>query len=144
MACSKINAQSNVLPFPAPRAPSVDVEKLLLSGHSTPTVPVPMALQTAIERRAKAIGEQARKLAKEHLQRRIAYTCEFGHPTRVLDMQRAYAEIAHVDIGSALVSEYRRHLLFCLRTAEAAVDCSQKAQSSLREAIADLDKQATG
>lgn len=136
--------KAKVVAFPTSIAPTVDVENLLLSGNSAPKVPAPMELQTAIERRAKAIGEQARLLAKEHLQRRVAYYCEYGHPTRVIDLERAYVEIAKVDIGSALAAEYRRQLNNCLSAAELAVTYTQNTLNDLRKAIADLDKQQAG
>jgi len=84
----------------------IDVRSLLLSGQSTPTVALPDDLTDAVYQRAWEMAREVHQIATEYLRRRIADSCEYGHPIRMINVQRAYMEISECTIGKALAHEY--------------------------------------
>lgn len=130
-----------VVALPLRTGPSIDVEKLLLGGQSTPRVLVPKELQQAIDRRARALSEQAYTLCREHLQRRIAYTCEFGHP-RELNTDWAFEVIEQGDLGDALMHEYKSRLQEMRFAAGRAMELSLKFDEQMKSALNSLSHSA--
>ncbi|HEX6829221.1 MAG TPA: Rha family transcriptional regulator [Burkholderiales bacterium] len=92
-----------------PKAPEFDVRRLLLEGQSTPTVPLPAEVQSAINRRAWALAHEAYELCRAHLARRVAYTSEVGMP-RTLNEARALEVIEQGDLSDALAHAYHARL----------------------------------
>lgn len=127
--------RGNVVALPVRSGATIDVEKLLLQGQSAPKVLVPKALQMAIDKRARELSEQAYALCREHLQRRVAYTCEVGYPERVLLMDKAFAVIAEGDLGDALLHEYKKKLDEIKQRAAFALDLSLKFDDEIKSAL---------
>jgi hypothetical protein len=100
-----------------PRAPRLDVRDRLLNNQSAPTVPRPTELDVAIDVRARELAEEAFELCREHLRRRVAYTCEYGYPKRVIDMEHARRVIDEGDLGDALARMHRKRLVDIAMTA---------------------------
>jgi len=98
----------------------IDVEDLLLSGQSAPSLPLPPDLAQELERRAWEMAGQAYLLLKGHLQRRIAFTCEQGSP-RYLNVAKAYEALREGDLGYALAHGYYEQVRRC----ESLLNCAQ-------------------
>ncbi len=127
--------RGKVVPLPMRSGATIDVEKLLLQGQSAPTVLVPKELQVAIDRRARALSDQAYALCREHLHRRVAFTCEVGYPERVLLMDKAFAVVSEGDLGDALLHEYKRKLVEIQQRASLALDLSLKFDDEIKSAL---------
>lgn len=138
MATKKFKtAPGNVVDFPAPVARRIDVKKLLLEGQSAPTVVISVDLQKAIDARARVLSGQAFELCKEHLQRRVAYCCELGSPTRVIDTAKAFSVIARGDLGDALAHSYLQKLHGVSRMAEAASHMAREFEANMKIALSE-------
>lgn len=103
----ELRSPAPALPTPEPTA--IDPRALLLSGQSRPTLPLPEAVQRAISSKAHSMALEAYELCREHLERRVAFTCEQGHP-RALDAQRALKEVARCTLGHALAHQHHTEL----------------------------------
>lgn len=119
---------------PAP-APRIDPRALLLSGQSDPVVPIPPALDAAINKQAWAMAHEAYELTRQHLARRVAFRHVFGSPKAVQDVRGALADIRSVTLGQALVHEYITELNWSLSSAESAARTTQIAAEKMRKQI---------
>jgi hypothetical protein len=124
---------ARVIQFPASER-SIDVRKLLIDGQSTPTVLIPAELQKAIDKRARELSEEAYALCREHLQRRVAFTCEYGYP-RVLDLAGAYKAIAQGNLGGALANAWITEMKYVVRAAKSAARQSAEFEEKLCAAL---------
>ena len=115
----------------------IDPRELLLNGQSTPTVKVTTKVADAIEKKAWNLAREAFELSREHLQRRVAYAAERGHP-RVLDERRAMQVIKDGDLGDALAHAYRDKLSGVRHAADYYLWSAQKLVNELAEAEAKL------
>jgi hypothetical protein len=126
MAAENVSAhRGQVIKFPT-AASAVDVRDLLLNNQSDPEVATPPALQAAIDARARVLAEEAYRLCREHLRRRVAFHAEWGHPTRMVDTERAYQAIAEGDLGDALARVYRQKMTNIVLSAKAACKISEQ------------------
>ena len=90
----------------------------MLEGNITPTVALPADVQAAINRKAWAMAHDAYEMCREHLARRVAYRCEYGHPQRLLDQKQALAVVADTTLDMALAPRHHNALNAILRQAE--------------------------
>lgn len=115
----------------APKEGSIDVRSLLLSGQSDPTVPLPPEVAQELERRAWQMAGEAFQLAKEHLQRRVAFTCEQGYPQRQVNVPKAMMVLNEGGLGFALAHAYHQELHRCESFLSIAHDGITKALAGL-------------
>lgn len=120
--------------FGDPDDDDIDVGALLLGGQSDPTVPLPRDVEKAIDAKAWDMAREAYELSKEHLQRRVAYTCEFGHPVRKLDIRRAMDVLSTHTLGKALSHVYQSELASVMTMAEMHVTFGNQLVSRLKDA----------
>lgn len=127
-------------PQPVPQAraalpaPSIDVRRLLLEGQSDPKLPLPAEIHSAINRRAWTMAHEVYELLREHLARRVAYTCEMGSP-RYLNTERALEVIAECDINRALAHTYYSGLHHCASMARSAKILSAEYLAEMEKAL---------
>lgn len=115
----------------APKEGSIDVRALLLSGQSDPTVPLPPEVAQELERRAWQMAGEAFQLAKEHLQRRVAFSCEHDYPQRRLNVPRAMMVLNEGGLGHALAHAYHQELSRCETFMRIAQDGLTEAMNKL-------------
>jgi Rha family phage regulatory protein len=105
----------------------IDVRALLLNGQSSPPVERPHSIDKAIDKRAWDLYE----LAREHLQRSVAYNAEKGYAVRALDVDAAIDAIESITLDDALAHVWVRKIS-CLRwEAEYYVHAGQKLMEEL-------------
>ena len=106
----------------APARPRIDVRKTMLSNNITPTVPLPTDIQTAVNRRAWVMAHDAYELCRQHLARRVAAHCEYGHPERKIDRHKAVSVIAETSLDMALTPAHYNAMASVLRMAQMVAD----------------------
>lgn len=113
---------------------AIDLRAVMLAGNSTPAVPLPADVQTAINRKAWAMAHDAYELCRESLARRVAWRAEVGNP-RHIDTARALAAIAETTLGMALAPEHFNKVRGLLMTMEAAADIVRDHAAKVREEL---------
>lgn len=122
----------------------IDVRALLLDGQCTPQTEFPASLNTAIDRRARALAEEAYRMVREHLVRRVGFHCETGYPERRLNLEKAHAVIQEGDLGDALTREFRLKLENMLLSASMLQREANGAAEKIRAALADRAQRSIG
>lgn len=117
-----------------------DLRAVMMEGNSTPTVPLPAAVQSAINRKAWAMAHDAYELSREHLARRVAYICEVGYHERRLHQKTALAVIAETTLDMALAPQHYNALAAVLRAAESVADHASENLAKMREELKGLPK----
>ena len=121
-------------PRGSPSKKTIDVAALLTKTQCAPTVLITAKLQKAIDARARVLAEEAYALCRVHLQRRVAYKCEFGRPRQV-DFADAYAVINQGSLNDALTAQWvqeMEHVASYSRTAlRVAAEFDQKMRDTL-------------
>lgn len=120
---------------PAGALPPIDVRGLLLSGQSTPTLPLPGEIQDELERKAWEMARETYDLSRGYLSRKIAYRCEYGSP-RQLNVERARQLINEGGLGHALAHTYYGEVDRCLHWLKAGRDAAS-------DAIKEIEKQVS-
>lgn len=104
--------------------PPFDLRATMLAGNSTPTTPLPPAVQAALNRKAWAMAGSAYDLCREFLARRVAWTCEIGQP-RMIDELRALGIIAETTLDMALAPEHYNKVHGILLAMEVIADTAR-------------------
>ncbi len=133
MGTRKQTYPSNVIHL-TPKNSRVDVQRLLLDGQIAPTVKVPQSVQSAIDKRARELSEQAYDLCREHLQRRVAYHCEHQWP-RVLNIEKAHGIIAQGGLSDALAHAYHERIQNLRRNMRSIASQSEKLAAETRSIV---------
>jgi len=113
----------------------VDVQALLLSGGSKPTLPLTDDLNQALENKSFEMALESFRLSKQYLIRAIAYRCEYGAP-RQLSSELASDIIAKATLGNALAHHYYEEI-------ESCASYLQMVRESATEAIKSLEGKMT-
>lgn len=116
---------------PAIPAASFSLRAVMLEDNSTPSVPLPGEIQSAINKKAWAMAHDAYELCREHLARRVAYTSVLGNPRRVED-QRALETIAESTLDTALIARHHNMLRHVVSIAESMACMANKQLDEMR------------
>ena len=131
--------QLTVQPVPQARA-GINLRTVMMDGNSAPTVPLTPDLQAAINRKAWAMAHDAFELCREHLARRVAYRCEFGHPERLLNEERARAIVSETTLDMALTPRYHNQLAALLDLTQMVADHARDNLTKMREELKGMTK----
>lgn len=111
--------------------PELDVRGRLLSGQARPPLQgYSRRVETAINREAWRMAQEAYELAREHLRRRLAYRHTWGNPAQ-LHERDALADIRAITLGQCLAQE-------ALDWQDHALRGAQMAQASINKTVARL------
>jgi hypothetical protein len=124
----------DALQQPALAAPAFDLRAVMLSDNSTPSVPLPGEIQTAINRKAWVMAHDAYELCREHLARRVAYTSECGNPRR-LDSRRALEAISETTLDMALAPRHYNMLHMAVSIGESMVQLASGNLADMRKEL---------
>lgn len=118
--------------------PSVDVEKLLLSGQAD-LVPLPDDVMRAVDRKTWELTQEAHGLIHMHLQKRVAYVAVGGYPERRLDRDRAIEALNRGKLGDALAHLVLEKTRNALSYAQIGVTAMNELQDYLTNGIAQME-----
>lgn len=117
-----------------PQPPVFDIAALMREGNCAPNLPLPSAVQSAINRKAWSMAHDAYELCREHLARRVAYRAEFGHP-RHLKESVALSAIEETTLDMALTPRVYNRLDSYMRLFDALAQAATANAETLRKEI---------
>ncbi len=121
--------------LPAP--PAIDLRAMIAEYGSSPTVTLPPAVKSALNRKAWALAHDAFELCQEYLERRVAYHSEVGWPRRLAE-KRALEIVDETTLDMALAPRHYDRLSGILVTVDLMADSVKQFRAELDREISKL------
>jgi|GEM_PF-5516778 len=106
--------------------PSIDPRGLMLSGQQALQTALPAEVAKAIDAKAWDMAREAFGIAREHLERKVAYQAEVGHPLTV-STRLALRAIHGTTLGQALTHQHQTEMQQTLKMMRVTADIHRAA-----------------